>query len=749
METQYFHLHGMSCATCARSVDRAIRAVPGVAECQVSFGAEQARVEFAAETTSPKAIAAAVAAAGYGAEPVADALDPTTAIASDARRQAQARALFRKAIVGIILGSGLVVGTLPHMLGLGASWLSPWGQFALATPVMFWCGSEFFRGAWQALARGRANMNTLVALGTGAAYIASVAATLRGNGDLFYESAAVIIALVLLGRWLELRARGQTDAALRQLVGLQAKTARVVRNGETVDIPVQTVRVGDTVIVRPGEKVPVDGEILAGTPAIDESMLTGESLPVVKESGDTVIGATLNKTGAFRYRATHIGADATLAQILQLVRQAQATKAPIEAIADRVVAWFVPVVLLVAVATFLSWWQVTGDPSRALAPTVGVLVIACPCALGLATPMSIVIGTGLGAQRGILVRDAASLQRARNLDAVVLDKTGTLTEGKPAVTDYFTTFGSADTSTGSPASKLLRLVAALERDSEHPLAAAIVRYAESQEIAIASLPAATAVEAVPGKGVRGIVSDRHICVGTPAWLEDLGINTKATSVLTDRLEALEAEAKTVIAIAIDGEFEGLLALRDRPKTTATAAVAELKSLGLEVVLLTGDNPRTALAVAREAGISRWHARVPPDGKAAKIAAIQQEGKHVAMVGDGINDAPALAQADVGIAIGTGTDVAVAAGDLTLLAGDLHGIAAAIELSRAVAANIRQNLFFAFAYNVASIPIAAGVFYPLFGWLLDPALAGAAMALSSVSVVANALRLRQTPGFRTL
>lgn len=732
-ETQYFHLQGMSCAACARSIDRSIRAVPGVTDCQVSFGAEQARVDFAADSTDVAAIAAAVEAAGYGAEPVAAVLDADTLTASDSRRQERGRALLRKAIVGLVLGGALVIGTLPHMLGLGASWLSPWLQFVLATPVVLWCGSEFFSGAWQALRRGRADMNALVALGTGTAYVASVAATVLDRGDLFYESAAVIIALVLLGRWLELRARGRTAEALRQLVGLQAKTARAIRNGETVDIPLQTVRVGDLVVVRPGEKIPVDGEIVAGTPAIDESMLTGEPLPAVKAPGDTVIGATLNKTGSFQYRATRIGADATLAQIVQLVQQAQASKAPIEAVTDRIVAWFVPAVLAIAAGTFLTWWQVTGDPTRALAPTIGVLVIACPCALGLATPTSIVVGTGLGAKRGILVKDAASLQRARHLDAVVLDKTGTLTEGKPTVTDYLTTLGA-----GAAERKLLRLVAALERDSEHPLAGAIVRYAESQEIAVATLPAATAVTAVPGKGVQGSVSDRRVCVGTPAWLAELGIET---SPLADRFEALEVEAKTVVAIAVDGELEGLLAIHDRLKVDAAAAVAELKALGLEVVLLTGDNPRTALAIAKDAGVSRWHARVAPDAKAAKIQAIQQEGKCVAMVGDGINDAPALAQADVGIAIGTGTDVAIAAGDLTLVSGRLQGIAAAIDLSRAIAANIRQNLFFAFVYNVASIPIAAGALYPAFGWLLDPTLAGAAMALSSVSVVTNALRLR--------
>ena len=733
IETQYFHLQGMSCAACARSVDRAIRSTPGVADCQVSFGAEQARVDFAPAAITAEAIAAAVKAAGYQAEPVAEVLDADTLTARDSQRLARGRSLLQKAIVGLVLGGALAIGTLPHMLGLGASWLSPWGQFALATPVVVWSGSEFFLGAWHALKRGRADMNVLVALGTGVAFLSSVAATAIGSGHLYYESAAVIIALVLLGRWLELRARGQTSEALRKLVGLQAKTARVIRRGEEVDIPLQTVKVGDIVIMRPGEKIPVDGEIVTGTPAIDESMLTGESLPTVKAPGDAVIGATLNKTGAFQYRATRIGKDATLAQIIQLVQRAQASKAPIEAIADRLVAWFVPVVLVIAAVTFFAWWQVTGEPARALSPTIGVLVIACPCALGLATPTSIVVGTGLGAERGILVKDAASLQRARDLQTIVLDKTGTLTEGKPSVTDYLTLLGA-----GVAEQKLLRLVAALERNSEHPLAAAIVRFAESQGLEIANLPAAEAVEAVPGKGIQGTVSDRQVRVGTPDWFVELGIDTSA---FADRYESFETEAKTAIAIAVDGELEGVLALRDRLKPNAPDAVRHLKSLGLEVVLLTGDNPRAAMAIAKAAEISRWHARIAPDGKAAKIQEIQNEGKHVAMVGDGINDAPALAQADVGIAIGTGTDVAIASGDLTLVSGDLGGIATAIDLSRAIAANIRQNLFFAFIYNVASIPIAAGVFYPVFGWLLDPVLAGAAMALSSVSVVTNALRLR--------
>lgn len=745
MENATLKLRGMSCASCARSIENTIRSVPGVNECNVNFGAEQATVDYDPRKTNLEAIQSAVDEAGYSAYPLEQ--QNLMAGEDDAEKTArlqESRLLLRKVVVGGVIGVVLVIGSLPMMTGLHLPfipvWLhNPWVQLVLTTPVLFWCGADFFKNAWKAFKRHAATMDTLVALGTGTAYIYSLFATVfpgffTAQGlmpDVYYEAAVVIIALILLGRSLENRAKGQTSEAIRKLIGLQARTARLIRNGREVDVPIAEVMIGDMVLVRPGEKIPVDGEVISGTSTVDEGMVTGESVAVKKQPGDEVIGATINKTGSFKFRATRVGKDTVLAQIVQLVQQAQGSKAPIQRLADQVTGWFVPGVIAIALLTFIIWFNFMGNPTLALIATVGVLIIACPCALGLATPTSIMVGTGKGAENGILIKGAESLELAHKIQTIVLDKTGTITQGQPTVTDFVTIKGTAN---GNEI-KLLQLAASVERSSEHPLAEAVVRYAQSQEVALADV---REFEAIAGSGVQGVVSNRQVQIGTQHWMEELGIDTEALQHDKERLEYL---GKTVIWIAVDGEIQGLMGISDAIKPTSVQAVRALQKLRLEVVMLTGDNRRTAETIAREVGIKRVLAEVRPDQKAATVQKLQSEGKIVAMVGDGINDAPALAQADVGIAIGTGTDVAIAASDITLISGDLQGIVTAIQLSRATIRNIRQNLLFAFIYNVAGIPIAAGLLFPVFGWLLNPIIAGAAMAFSSVSVVTNALRLR--------
>jgi Cu+-exporting ATPase len=772
MNTTTLKLRGMSCASCANNIEEAIRSVPGVEACNVNFGAEQASVRYDPQTTDIATIQAAVDEAGYSAQPLQDnGLAPEDET-ERREQQAENRKLNRKVWVSGIISAVLVIGSLPTMTGLHLPlipmWLhDPWLQLVLTAIVLCWAGSSFFINAWKALKRHTATMDTLVAVGTGTAYLYSLFPTFfpqwflaQGlSPDVYFEAAAVIITLILLGRLLENRAKGQTSEAIRKLIGLQAKTARVIRAGQEVDILIAEVALGDVILVRPGEKVPVDGEIIDGSSTLDESMVTGESVPVKKQVSDEVIGATINKTGSFRFRATRIGKDTFLAQIVKLVQQAQGSKAPIQRLADRVTGWFVPVVIAIAILTFIIWFNVMGNVTMALIPTVGVLIIACPCALGLATPTSVMVGTGKGAEHGILIKGAESLEMAHKLQTIVLDKTGTITQGKPTVTDYITVRGTANQNE----MKLLRLAASLERNSEHPLAEAIVQYAQAQGIELTDV---RDFAAIAGSGVQGIVSDHLVQVGTHRWMTEQGIDTSALQEQWDRLEDL---GKTVVWMAVDGEAEAIMAIADAVKPSSASAIRTLQRMGLEVVMLTGDNQRTAEAIAREVGIQRVLAEVRPDQKASVIAALQRgEGeigeefqlqtsnfktpqeqskiqnpkfKIVAMVGDGINDAPALAQAQIGIAIGTGTDVAIAASDITLISGDLQSIVTAIQLSRATIRNIRQNLFFAFIYNVAGIPIAAGILYPFFGWLLSPIIAGAAMAFSSVSVVTNALRLR--------
>ena len=743
MESQTLKLRGMSCASCASNVETAIRSVPGVETCSVNFGAEQAAVTYDPHQTNLTKIQAAVDDAGYTAQPLSEDVLAPEADVERQEREARSRELTRKVIFSVAIGGVLMIGSIPMMTGLSVPfipmWLhNPWLQLVLTLPVMVWAGSAFFVNAWKAFKHHSATMDTLVAVGTGTAFLYSLFPTLYPQWfvaqglapDVYFEVAAMIIALILLGNLLENRAKGQTSEAIRKLMGLQAKTARVIRNGQEVDVPIAQVELGDVILVRPGEKIPVDGEITEGSSTLDEAMVTGESVPVQKTVGDEVIGATLNKTGSFTFRATRVGKDTFLAQIVKLVQQAQGSKAPIQQLADRVTGWFVPAVIAFAILTFVIWFNVMGNVSMALLTTVGVLIIACPCALGLATPTSIMVGTGKGAENGILIKGADSLELAHKIQTIVLDKTGTITQGRPTVTDYLTVNGTATEL------HLLKLAGSLERNSEHPLAEAVVQYAQAQG---ATLMNAQDFEAIAGSGVQGSVAGQWVQIGTHRWMQELGI---ATDRLQQQWERTEYLGRTVVWLAVDGQVEAILGIADAVKPSSAAAIRTLQRMGLEVVMLTGDNRRTAEVIAREVGITRVFAEVRPDQKSAQVESLQREGKVVAMVGDGINDAPALAQADVGMAIGTGTDVAIAASDITLISGDLHGIVTAIQLSRATMQNIRQNLFFAFVYNVAGLPIAAGILYPFFGWLLSPIIAGAAMAFSSVSVVTNALRLRK-------
>ncbi len=759
-------LRGMSCAGCARNIEKAIKVVPGMTEVSVNFAAEQATVEYDTRKTNLEKIQDAVEAAGYSAYSLKEEMITGEDDAEKAAQLAESRELLTKVVVGGVISVVLVVGSLSMMTGIElplipallSNW---WFQLVLTAPVQFWCGYSFYVNSWKALKRHAATMDTLISLGTSAAYFYSVFATVFPNflisqglmSEVYYETAAVVITLILLGRLFENRARSQTTDAIRKLIGLQARDARVIRNGQEIDVPLQEVRLNDVILVRPGEKIPTDGEVISGASSVDEAMVTGESLPVKKQPGDEVIGATINKTGSLKFRATRVGKDTFLAQIVKLVQQAQGSKAPIQRLADQVTGWFVPGVIAVAIATFVIWFNIMGNLTLALITTVGVLIIACPCALGLATPTSVMLGTGIGAENGILIKGAESLELAHKIQIIVLDKTGTLTQGKPTVTDFVTVEGTVNHNE----LKLLQLAAAVERLSEHPLAEAVVNYALQQQVDLAE---AENFEAIAGSGVQGIVSDRLVRIGTQRWMAELGIDT---SILQQHKTAWEATGKTAVWLAVDNEMQGLIGIADALKPSSEAAVKALRKLGLEVVMLTGDNRQTAEAIAQQVGIKRIFAEVRPEQKAAVIQSLQAEergsrgageqrrisnsksiqtpkSKIVAMVGDGINGAPALAQADVGIAIGTGTDVAIAASDITLISGDLQGIVTAIALSRATIRNIRQNLFFAFVYNVAGIPIAAGILFPIFGLLLNPIIAGGAMAFSSVSVVTKLIGL---------
>jgi Cu+-exporting ATPase len=653
-----------------------------------------------------------------------------------AERRSEIRDLTRRVAVGAVLTapvllSAIAGGVLPVAF-LGNHWL----QLALITPVVFYSGWPIHRTGWLSLVHRQAEMNSLITLGSSAAFAYSLIVTAApavlpvGLREVYFEAVGVIITLVLLGRLFEARAKASTGQAIRTLIGLQPRTARVVHSGTETDIPAEDVVAGDVVIVRPGEKIPVDGEVVEGESSIDESMVTGEPIPVTKRIGDTVIGATINRTGAFRFRATRVGRDTMLAQIIKLVQEAQGSKAPIQRLADSVSGYFVPAVIGIAIWTFVAWFIFGPQPSftTAMVSAVAVLIIACPCALGLATPLSVMVSTGKGAQQGILIRSAESLETAHKLDTIVLDKTGTITRGQPALTDVFAQGGIQK-------DELLRLAASAERRSEHPLAAAVVAGARSREI-ILSEP--SGFDSVTGKGIRATVDGHLLLIGNPILLREAGIDT--TSMETE-VARLSADGKTALLVAVDGRPAGVLAVADTVKEESVSAVASLRALGLEVVMITGDNRRTAAAIARQVGIGRVLAEVLPDRKAAEVERLQAQGRRVAMVGDGINDAPALAQADIGMAIGTGADVAIESSDITLISGALTGVVTAIQLSRATMRNIQQNLVWAFGYNVIGIPIAAGALYPFIGLRLSPMIAAGAMAASSLSVVANANRLR--------
>ena len=769
---------GMTCAACSSRVQRTLQKQPGVADATVNLMMKTATVRFDPGVVTPERLVEAIETTGYGAQLASP--DQSAFEEQEARDRATAeefRELKTKAIVSGVAGVLAMVVAMPLMAGnqahggvvadpfmrwamesltpalrAVAPWLYAvpaaaisWGLLLMTVGVMAWAGRHFYTRAWAAFRHHSADMNTLVAVGTGAAFLYSVLATVapglfiaRGMApDVYYEAVVIIIALILTGNAFEARAKTQTSSALRSLVQLQPKTARVQRQGPDgeveVDAPVETLEAGETVIVRPGERIPVDGEVLSGESAVDESMLTGESLPVAKQPGDAVIGGTINRTGAFRYRATTLGADSMLARIVRLMRDAQGSRAPIQKLADRISGIFVPIVMSIAIATFVAWFVAadTAPAVRAFAAAVAVLIIACPCAMGLAVPTAVMVATGKGAELGVLIKGGEALQRAGDLQTIVLDKTGTVTEGRPTVTDLVLAPASS-----RPADDVLRLVASLETLSEHPLADAIVRHARDRG---AALSTPEAFESVTGRGATGTVDGAALAVGNAALMTAHAVDPAP---LAADAERLAADGRTPMYVAIDGALAAVVAVADPIRDSSREAVRRLHALGLEVVMLTGDNRRTAEAVARQAGIDRVVAEVLPDGKVAEIERLQSEGKVVAMVGDGINDAPALARADVGMAIGTGTDIAVDAGDVVLMRGDLRAAAQAVELSRRTMRTMKQNLFWAFVYNVIGIPVAAGVLYPAFGLLLSPILASAAMAFSSVSVVTNSLRLRR-------
>jgi Cu+-exporting ATPase len=757
LEIVSFPIEGMTCASCVNRITRFLSKVEGVDEAHVNLASESATVRYDPAALTVADLVAAVDAAGYVARvEQATAADHATDVAEAAEARTErdeaaarhVRDLRRRLVVAALLTAPLL-GGLARMTvapGLPAFLTSPLFQLALATPVQLWAGWPFYKGAFKALRHKATDMNTLIAVGTSAAYGYSVATILapdffRAAGlgmdgaalPMYFDTSAAIITLILMGRFLEARARSHTSDAIRRLINLAPRTARVIRDGVEMDIPAADVRVGEVVRVRPGETIAVDGVVTQGASGVDESMITGESLPVAKRADDLVVGGTLNTTGTLTFRATRVGADTVLARIIRLVSEAQGSRAPIQRLADVVTGYFVPAVLGLAALTFVIWFAVGPAPAfnLALLNTVAVLIIACPCALGLATPTSIMVGTGKGAEAGVLFRNAEALERLGSVKAVVLDKTGTLTEGKPRVTDVVRAAGAP------PEDELLAVVAAAERASEHPLADAIVR--DAIETRRLPLPEATTFESVAGGGVAATVSGRRILVGRPGYLQAEGVDVAA---LVPAADALAADGKTPVFAAIDGRAAAVIAIADTLKPGSAAAVAELHRLGIAVAMLTGDNRRTAEAIARSVGIDRVVADVRPDGKSAAVKSLQAEGKVVAMVGDGVNDAPALASADVGVAMGTGTDVAMESAGVTLMSGDLRGLVIAIALSRATMRNIRQNLFWAFAYNVILIPVAMGALYPVTGMLLDPIFAAGAMALSSVTVVSNALRLRR-------
>lgn len=713
-------LVGMTCAACAARIEKKLNSLQGVNGAGVNFAMERATFEFDPDQITLKEIEKAVADLGFQAFVVGGQ-------AVDREKEARENEILyqkRRLILSTVLSAPLLLMMIFEWLNIHLPLsmdMLHWISFILATPVQFYVGYQFYRGAYKALKNGSANMDVLVALGTSSAYFYSIFLLFERSMHSYFEVASVLITLVIFGKTLEARAKGRTSEAIKKLIGLQAKTARVIRNGTESDIPIEDVQEGDLVIVRPGEKIPVDGIVKEGSSAVDESMLTGESIPVDKKSGDTLIGATINKNGVLKFEATKVGKDTALAQIIRLVEEAQGSKAPIQRVADQVSAYFVPIVVALAIITGVAWYLVSGDFTKALVGFVSVLVIACPCALGLATPTAIMVGTGKGAEKGILIKGGEHLEKTHKLTAVVLDKTGTITKGQPEVTDIISVNGFTE-------KEILSIAGAAEKNSEHPLAEAIVKAAQAEN---ANLAATTDFEAIPGHGIRVKVGERLVLLGNAKLMKDNGISFDE---LKNRIEALEGDGKTVMSVAIDGKAGGIVAVADTVKEHSAEAIREMQNMGITVYMITGDNKRTALAIASQVGIDNVLAEVLPENKAQEVERLKSSGYVVGMVGDGINDAPALATADVGMAIGTGTDVAMEAADITLMRGDLRSIVSSIKLSKATMRVIKQNLFWALIYNLLGIPLAA------FG-ILSPVIAGAAMAMSSVSVVSNSLRLK--------
>jgi Cu+-exporting ATPase len=744
-DTIELSIEGMTCASCVGRIEKALKATPGVLDASVNLATEKASVRVIGGAVQASDLEGAVRAAGYEARRIGEA---DTSDREAEAREAEMRALKRSLLIAAVLtlpvfviemGSHLIPPIHDFVMGTIGMQTSWYLQFVLASIVLFGPGLRFFKKGVPALLRGSPDMNSLVALGTAAAWGYSVVATFLpgvlppGTAIVYYEAAAVIVTLILLGRYLEARAKGRTSEAIKRLVGLAPKTARVIRDGDTIELPLDQVIAGDILLVRPGDKVPVDGEVVEGSSFVDESMITGEPVPVSKGEGAEVVGGTINKTGSFSFRATKVGADTVLSQIIRMVEQAQGSKLPIQAMVDKVTAWFVPAVMAAAAATFLVWLVFGPTPALtfALVNAVAVLIIACPCAMGLATPTSIMVGTGRAAEMGVLFRKGEALQTLRSAQVIALDKTGTLTKGKPELTDLVA-------AGGFDRDEVLALVAAVETRSEHPIAEAIVEAAKKGG---APLRTSEAFEATPGFGVRARVDGKTVEVGADRLMKKLGLDVAEFS---QEAERLGDEGKSPLYAAIDGRLAAIIAVADPIKETTPEAIKALHDLGLKVAMITGDNRRTAQAIAKRLGIDEVAAEVLPDGKVEAVKRLREGGRTVAFVGDGINDAPALAEADVGLAIGTGTDIAIESADVVLMSGDLRGVSNAIALSKATITNIKQNLFWAFAYNAALIPVAAGALYPVNGILLSPIFAAGAMALSSVFVLGNALRLR---GFR--
>jgi len=739
-------IKGMHCSSCVIRIELALQLTPGVVSARANLGPNAVDIEYQPESTDFTLIRKTIESAGYRiaepkVEPTSEVLDP-----AEAANEEEYRTLMRKFWFAAAISIPVMALSYPDLIPGLREWM-PMGSGTrrivwallgvLSFPVLVWAGSQFFTGMWDALKHRAANMHTLIAIGISAAFLYSIVAVAWPGifpnpslAEVFWDVTDVVVALVVLGLALEIKAKGRTSQAIKKLIGLQAKTARVLRDGKEIDIAVEEVLVDDTVVVRPGEKVPVDGRVTAGASAIDESMITGESMPVEKQVGDEVIGGTLNKTGSFRFTATKVGKDTALATIINMVKDAQGSKAPIQRVVDTVSGYFVPAVMILAVLAAVVWYDFGPEPRIIFATVIFVttLIIACPCALGLATPTSLTVGIGKGAENGILIRSGDALQAAEKLDSIILDKTGTITKGEPALTDVVVTSGHNE-------ADVLRLTASLERGSEHPLGEAIVKGAEARKL---TLTDTQGFSAIPGHGVSGRIDGHDVLFGNAKLMRDRGI---AINSLEADWGRLASEGKTPMYVGIDGKAAGLIAAADTVKPDSKAAIDVLKALGIEVVMLTGDNERTGKAIARQVGIERVLAEVLPDDKAHEVQKLQLEGKSVGMVGDGVNDAPALAQADVGFAIGTGTDVAIEASDVTLIKGSLMGVVTAIEISRATMRNVRQNLVGAFGYNSLGIPVAMGVLYPFIGLLLSPLIAAAAMAFSSVTVVTNANRLR--------